>query len=344
MSKTVFVIGAGASVEFGDSMPVGSELANTIRECLTAELNNHRRGGATPIIDGLSYGGFHNQHEAAMRRIRDGITTKESIDDFVDEWRDVPFLADVAKAAISYCIASAESGTSLAGLNTPSGSMHSLPGYERPMTHSAPDRAGILASLRSSWLGCILRYHNARASRRSFVEALQDTSFVVFNYDRCIEQYLWHQLTTALAVPPEEARDILQSVPILHIFGSIGQLPELGGHHPFGAHDSRYLTGAAQRIRTYTESIDSLIGQRVASIMGSADKIVFLGCAFHDQNLRLLFPNERSEPAEVWGTCLGVRTRREGELKKYFGGFSDSPALIPVKAGQLLDDYRDDLF
>ena len=85
LSRTVFIVGAGASVEFGKSMPVGSALANAIRECLTAELNHHRRGGSTPIIDALSYGGFHGEHESATRRIRDGIVTKESIDDFVHE-------------------------------------------------------------------------------------------------------------------------------------------------------------------------------------------------------------------------------------------------------------------
>lgn len=325
-------------------MPIGAALANTIRECLTAELNNHRRSGETPIIDGLSYGGFHSQHEAAMRRIRDGITTKESIDDFVHEWRDVPFLADVAKATIAYCVASAEAGTMLAGLTSQSEG-YGMAGRERPMTRTTPDRAGILASLRDTWLGCVLRYHNSRASRRAFVDALQDTSFVVFNYDRCVEQYLWHHLTTALAVPPDEAREVILSVPIVHAFGSIGQLPELGGHHPFGSHESRYINGAASQIRTYTESIDGLVGDRVASIMDSAEKLVFLGFAFHDQNIRLLFPSERTKPADVWGTCLGMRPRRKDEVFSYFERFGQTkPELISTTAGRLLDEYRDELF
>lgn len=324
-------------------MPVGSGLANTIRERLTEELANNRRGGSTPVIDALSFSGFHGQHEAAMRRIRDGIVTKESIDDFVHEWGEMPFLADVAKSIIAQCIASAEAGTTLADLTTPTRTDDY--GRERLMTNSAPDRAGILASLRNTWLGRILRYHNSSANRRSFVEALKDTSFVVFNYDRCVEQYLWHHLTTALAVPAEDAREVLSSLPILHPFGSIGQLPELGGHHPFGADDARYISGAPTRIRTYTESADGLVGERVAALMETADKIVFLGFAFHQQNLKLLFPKERDRPAEIWGTCLGLRPRQTLEAKAYFNTFSKGEAnLVSMTAADLLEDHRDDLF
>lgn len=345
MSKTVFVVGAGASVEFGASMPVGSALANMIRECLTAELANHRRSGDTPIIDALSHSGFGGQHEAAMRRIRDGIITKESIDDFVDEWKDVPLLPEVAKAAISYCIASAESATKLAELTPPSASFR-IPGhFERPMTGIAPDRAGVLATLRNTWLGCVLRYHNGSARRRSFLDAIQDTSFVVFNYDRCVEQYLWHHLTTSLAVPPDEAREVLLSVPILHAFGSIGQLPELGGHHPFGSHLSSHVYASASQIRTYTESVEGIIGERIASMIASADKIVFLGCAYHEQNLNLLFPEGPNGIADLWGTCFGVRPRRLQELHSYFEPLARTmPNLVEVTAGEMLEKYRDELF
>lgn len=343
LGNTVFVIGAGASVEFGQSMPVGAGLANSIRECMTAELANQRRGGETPIIDGLSYSGFHGQHAAAMQRIRDGIITKESIDDFVDEWRDMPFVPEVAKAAIAYCIASAEAGSSLAPL-APVNDGSPYPSYGL-MTGASPDRAGILAQLRNTWLGCILRYSNMAASRRSLVESLQGTSFVTFNYDRCIEQYLWHHVTTALAIPPNEARELLQSVPIIHAFGSIGQLPEMGGHHPFGSHDARYIAGAAANIRTYTESVDSVIGDRIQSVVSSADKLVFLGFAFHSQNLELMIGNEKPKNAEVWGTCLGLRPRRREEVMSYFSKFSiGEPKLYSLTAAALLEEHRDDLF
>jgi hypothetical protein len=344
LTKTVFVIGAGASVEFGKSMPVGDVLADSIRQCLTAELKNHRRGGETPIIDSLSYSGFHAQHAEAMKRIRDGITTKESIDDFVDEWKDFPFVADVAKSAISYCIASAEAGTSLAELRT-AGVSYGMVGEERPMTGTAPDRAGVLASLRNTWLGCVLRYHNARASRRAFLDALQDTAFVTFNYDRCIEQYLWHHLTTSLAIPHDEAREVLLSVPILHAYGMIGQLPELGGHHPFGENNPRYINGAETRIRTYTESVEGIVSDRIASIIHGAEKLVCLGFAFHEQNLRLLFPTEPENLSEVWGTVLGMRQRRETEVHAYLARFCKAPPqLISTTAGALLADRRDELF
>ena len=345
MSKTVFVIGAGASVEFGEQMPVGSALATMIRECLTAELANHRRGGDTPIIDALSRSGFHGQHEEAMRRIRDGITTKESIDDFVDEWKDVPFLPEVAKASISYCIASSESATKLAELSPPGTNFPALGRLERPMTGNAPDRAGILANLRNTWLGCILRYHNGRARRRSFLDAIQDTSFVVFNYDRCIEQYLWHNLTTSLAVPPAEAREVLLSVPILQAFGSIGQLPELGGHHPFGSHDPSHIYASATQIRTYTESAEGFVGDRIASVISSAEKLVFRGCAYHEQNLDLLFPNGPNGIADLWGTCFGIRPRKLEELNSYFEPLARTmPNLVGATAGEMLEKYRDELF
>lgn len=342
MGNTVFVIGAGASVEFGEAMPVGSGLAHRIRELLAAELNNHRRGGGTPVIDALAHQGFHSQHEAAMRRVRDGIATKESIDDFIEEWKDVPFLADVAKVAIAHCILVAESETKLAEL-APVRSNAGLP-YEPRMT-TAPDRAGVLAALRETWLGCVLRYHNPQASRRSFLEALQGTAFVVFNYDRCIEQYLWHHLTTALAEPPDEAREILRGVPVLHAFGSVGQLPELGGQHPFGAHEPVRVLNAATQIRTYTESVDGIVGERIASVVQAADRLIFLGSAFHQQNLDLLFPGGPKAPLDVWGTSYRLRPRKLNELQAYLGRAGGYSLRLEDKtAGQFLEAARDDLF
>ena len=106
--STVFIIGAGASKEFDTAarnMPVGSELAVAIEDLVSRDLSE----GQGPVSSALSKsGGYTEAHKAAMVRIRDGIQSKDSIDDFLSEWDDIPDIGRVAKLAIAHVILNAE--------------------------------------------------------------------------------------------------------------------------------------------------------------------------------------------------------------------------------------------
>lgn len=78
--RTVFVIGAGASIEFkgNGSMPIGSQLAIQIENLLDEDIHEQRMGGSGPISRALmQHGGMVSQHVDAMRRIRQSIQSKK---------------------------------------------------------------------------------------------------------------------------------------------------------------------------------------------------------------------------------------------------------------------------
>lgn len=92
MTKTVYIVGAGASTEFGD-MPIGLKLAQSIQASAERELRLGGNESEPPITDALSRSvGFRQSHREAFARIRASITTKDSIDDCVSEWEDLPVL------------------------------------------------------------------------------------------------------------------------------------------------------------------------------------------------------------------------------------------------------------
>src|SRR5260221_13137659 len=102
-SKTVFIIGAGASNEVG--LPVGSQLKALIGDKLDLRFQAGYRPvgqGDLAILDVLRQGVQTklNDYLAAGWRIRDGLPLSSSIDDFIDAHRDDQLVAQCGKVAI----------------------------------------------------------------------------------------------------------------------------------------------------------------------------------------------------------------------------------------------------
>lgn len=333
MGKTVVVVGAGASTEFSysdaQSMPVGEQLAVSIREVIAAEIRNYRSEGDCPLIDVLSHEGFGGEHLSAMHRIRDGIVGTESIDQFIDEYGDVTKLPEVARVAIAYCLLSAESGTSMG-----------------PPRLDPRDASRTMADLRSSWLGYMLRFHRSNVKRRrDLLSELDDIEFITFNYDRTIEQYLWLHLTRTIGINANEARSCIERIKIVHVYGQMGQLPELGGKIPFGDFSPWSVLSASKEIRTFSESVDSARARLIADAMASADRHIYLGMAFHPQNMQILFPEGRPrEGARGFATVLGLRNRRLGEVEALYSSVGGQLRWDRLTAAQLLSSLHDELF
>lgn len=333
MPKTVLIIGAGASTEFGrpGEMPIGQGLAQRIRQTLTSDIENVRNGGDTPIADMFRrWQGFGPEHYSAMHRIRDGIVAQDSIDDLVNEWSEMPLLTDVAKACIAYEIASAERSTVLGQI----------------AIENANPAEG-LNSLRDCWLGYYLRYHNSQYRRREIDEILSDTAIITFNYDRCIEYYIYRYATTAQNLTRDKATAMVSNLPIVHVFGSIGVLPELRGNSPFGGgEDPLRLRISWSDLQTYSEIIENKRQQRIADLVAGAEHIIFLGFAFHRQNLDVLFPlGPSSISAKVWATTLGMRPRKIDEMTTRLNSLGATNIVhAQSEAGPFMYAQHDDLF
>ena len=313
-------------------MPVGTALAIQIEQLLDTELANLKRGVSSgPVANAIMVsGGFNDVHLTAMERIRDGIHSKNSIDEFIDDWQDIPELARIAKLCIAQRILSAERGSILGSLDD-----------------KDIDIAKQLRSLRDTWLGLISRNANPKERRRDVAKVFSGISFVVFNYDRCIEQFLFHTFTNTHAMSPNEARAVMAKIPILHVYGSLGPFPVPGNGYtmsvPFGA-EQTHTAFAAQSIRTFTEEIESGHAKLIQNVVSKAETIVFLGSGYHTQNLRILFPSGHLQHIRIFGTALNMRESARNRLMNYFPSSTYSPIFEPTGCKDFIYKFEEIIF
>lgn len=329
MKRMVFVVGAGASKEFGGNhaMPVGSELAIRIERILQEELDAHHRGPIRAIGSAFARsGGFTDSHISAMKRIRDGILSKDSIDEFTEEWREYPNLASVAKYSIAAIILRAERSTVLGQISEGGGNASEM-----------------LRSIRDSWLGIAYRKLNPTLSRRDAAGIFSDVSFITFNYDRCIEQFLYYTFTNTIGMSPDVAGDIIKNISIHHVYGSLGELPLPSGGIPFGASDE-FIGRSASDIRTFTEEMNSKYLGQIRQIISNAESIIFLGAAYHRQNLEILFGKSPPNEAKIWGTSMGLRPRKLSEINEYFARREGASYFHADTCSGFLNLFEDDIF
>ena len=117
-------------------------------------------------------------------------------------------------------------------------------------------------------------------------QRLSEIAIICFNYDRCIEHYLYEAIQNYYNFDASHTAATLSNLRIFHPYGDIGALPWANDLPPgeetkgFGEEaTSESLLSAAGRLRTFTEGIDqdnSDISE-LREILNSADRLVFLG-------------------------------------------------------------------
>ena len=286
--KTVFIVGAGASAEF--DLPVGNALAKTISTKMDIRFEHGFRpigGGDLQLFEQITNQkrNYANEFQNSAWLIRDGILLSRSIDDFLDLHRNDPRVNLYGKAAIVQCILEAERGSKLYfGTNSQSDNF-------------SP------AKFSDTWLVKFMQMLTPGIPRENVRQIFDNVSFIVFNYDRCIEFFLLNALRTVYGIPEQEAQAALDDLDIIHPYGVIDISVQ------FGATRANWVA-LSQGIKTYTEQIGSgEMTSRIAGIIDGADHIVFLGFAYHDQNMLLLKPPKQAEEGaskQIFGTAYGM--------------------------------------
>jgi hypothetical protein len=133
---------------------------------------------------------------------------------------------------------------------------------------------------------------------------LQSIALIVFNYDRCVEHFLYHSLQTYYRVDGGKAAELMRNLEVYHPYGVVGRLPwqQNSGSIEFGAEPhTEQLLSLATQIKTFTEGTDAESSEIVAirQRIVEAKILVFLGFAFHRLNLRLLTPNVAAFPTGI---------------------------------------------
>jgi hypothetical protein len=279
--KTVLVPGAGASSEV--KMPLGAVLKKDIASLVRIEPEGRHRILHTDdnrdMFDEIEqleeFKGDKSAVLAASRQISAGVPFASSIDNFLEIRKDNPSISLLAKAAIVHLILSGERKSNL--LANKVGGIPNL----KP------------TAIDNTWYQEFAQLLFEKVGVEDIEEALAQLSVVDFNYDRCFEQVLFHAFTGLYNLTPARASELMGKVRIWHPYGSVGTLYWPRKDLPasdFGSKPtaSGYLK-LSKGLRTFTERMtDTTERDEMRSAVAGAKAVVFLGCAYHPQNLDLI--------------------------------------------------------
>ena len=341
-SKTLFVVGAGASAEV--DIPTGQELALDIANRVNMELDDFGRpkSGDKRILSALTINAVPgrtmtdiNALNQAGRFISREMPNTPSIDEFIDTHDGDKNIELMGKLGIISAILEYEKRSKLQVSN---------PGPNQTLR---PKKL-FDTWLREFWLILHKGYKAANLDR-----IFDHVSFIVFNYDRCLEHYLFHILRSYYKKEANEAASLMENLNIHHPYGVVGKLPwqVKGAGVEFGG-GSQYLNllSLVDQIRTFKEhAVDEEAQARMTKLVQEASTIVFLGFAYHPQNLEILDCIPSPETKRILGTALHLsapnREVAKSDLEKMYTSASglSQVDLLDLKCHQLLGDFSEEL-
>lgn len=339
--KSVFVIGAGASNEI--HLPTGNELKKTISGLLDFKFRFEQCiSGDQTIVSALreivnvedgGTGSIAPYIKEALH-IRDALPQAISIDNFIDSQKNNEEMAVCAKLAIVRVILRSEENSKFY--------IDKLNGV-----------SGIdLEQIMNTWYHPFFQILTENCGKENLKERFQSIAIIIFNYDRCVEHFLFYALKNYYRIDDEEAAEIVNCISIYHPYGKVGGLPWSGEEFtmPFGENPNpQDLITLSKGIKTFTEGInpgDGEILEIQKSIHGTG-KLVFLGFAFHKLNMELL----RERPAEClaglynpkcFGTAFGVsESDKEFISKQLTGLFHYTRTDVSLSSNKCFDFFNE---
>lgn len=329
--KTLFVIGAGASAEA--NLPVGESLKGQIAQLLDIRFTHCDQQSGDRLIPAAlrQIATDINPHLHACWTIRDGMPLSRSIDNFLDAHKGNSLIEQCGKIAIARSILDAES-KSLMYANY----RELKQGFD-------------LSKLKDTWYVKLWQLLSEGCTIEDIRPRLQQVGFVVFNYDRCLEQFLFNAIKHYYKVHDQMAAEILSDCWIYHPYGQVGDLPNLAKRNGivFGCEsDPTELLKISGLIKTFTEGTDQTSSDinHLRNIVGNADKLVCLGFAYHPQNVEILLPKKYplGRPISILGSTYKVSDANIEAIRGDFSSRTSGYANIHLEkcnANQFLADF-----
>ncbi|WP_126177143.1 hypothetical protein [Tsuneonella rigui] len=302
-SPTVFVVGAGASAEAG--LPLGGELTSKIASLLNLSVEyGHQLSkgdaviyhGLRELVDRRDWG--QNSFIGSARSVAEAMDLAQSIDTFLESHGKNREFVQLGKMGIVRAIQAAERDSKLKPLD----------GGHKPF---------VLTNLAATWYYSLARQLFSGVPADEPVRAFDNVSFVIFNYDRCLQTFLVRAAEVYFRLTRPQAEQLIAGVKMLHPYGSLGSIFEgARGRVPYAPAELDILA-AAERIRTFSES--SICANEIGALVEWAETVVFLGFGFHDQNVELFNiaegRMEEFQPKRVFATTKGMSPSDEEIVK-----------------------------
>ena len=339
-SKITFVVGAGASSEA--ELPTGRELTATIAKMIDIKFDDF---GAQPSGDRViaqalrehvrgedgGNGDIYSYQQAGWF-IKDAMPQVSSIDSFIDAHQGNEKVKLCGKLAIVRSILDAE--------------QNSLLFFDDRNRDTKLD----FNRLEETWYSNFLRMLVEGCTRENCRNIFINVSFIIFNYDRCVEHFLFNAVQNYYGIEQDEAATIMRGLRIIHPYGSVGELPWQADTNSIrfgGANRPRELLSQAGKIKTYSERIGDMGAlTNLHRLLKDAEAIVFLGFAFHDDNMTLMRSGTLKRLRRVFATAIDISDSDRGvievQIKDLFGKHEDT---IPIQlrsslhCHQIFDEY-----
>lgn len=285
-SKTVFILGAGASHEVG--FPLGAQLKNTISTKLEFKFGSNPSkftGNGDGRIFQILRTKFNDYHEyfKACKQIKEGIILSPSIDNFIDIHKHDQKIAICGKLAIACSILEAEKQSKLY--------------YSNNNANDSID----FSKLNDVWYTKFYNLVTTKVAKENLEELFNNITVINFNYDRSLEHFLIHALSKNYIIGLEKAKCIVDNLAIFRPYGSIDSSVE------FGSVDLPDHLDIVTKLKTYTEQVEDQLGlKQVHQAIDDSQLIVILGMAYHQNNMDLLRISTNKTVKNIYATRFGI--------------------------------------
>ncbi|MDU0339562.1 hypothetical protein [Bosea rubneri] len=337
-SKTLLVLGAGASKEA--NLPIGVELMPAILSSVRIE----PRDFAPPRIGEDLQRALHCQEQArssalsheiqhysrAYLKMTEGLKLSISIDNYLDAHQSDYHLQVLGKMGIVMSILKSEKSSQL--------------------SIGAQNKCDVLR-VSNKWYAELFKIMNEGISRDGVDKFFDSIEIISFNYDRCIEHFFERALQSYYSIDNTETARAMARLKIHHPYGQVGHLPwqNFRTPTPFGSDQAggSELVRLASQIKTFTERQDDMaLVERMQQAVQSAETIVFLGFAFHPQNLELIAPTKPGRAKRVFASAYGmskpdIRATRD-DIQKWLKRENEhlSIEIEDLTCAKLFAEYR----
>ncbi|MEN3952099.1 SIR2 family protein [Iodidimonas sp. SYSU 1G8] len=293
-SRTLFIIGAGASAEV--NLPIGDDLTKRIAKLLTFQFDGFQKTSGDELIyralqQHISSTRRHDADQLlnSCLRISRAMPLASSIDSYLDSSPDDTNMIFCGKLGIARSILDAERTSKL--------------------FFGANQASLDFRALSETWYNKIFKILCRGVSLKNIDYIFDNVSMIVFNYDRCIEHFIKNSLSTYFNLKPERAEEITKTLHIIHPYGTVGELPWKSKERSisFGATPSpEDLINISNKLYTFSESFEKITLKKIISdTVDESDTVVFLGFGFHRQNMDLIDKKSTREIKKIFGTLKG---------------------------------------
>ena len=298
--QTVLILGAGASVPYG--FPTGVQLQQQIFEIGN---DSQRVNKLEPLIRQFGF------RASDYVRFKDTLeqASRSTIDAFLSDQEEET--QQLGKMLIAYRLIHCEQ------------EVHLSPFRESPDAEASRSPDG-----RTPWYHYF--YNDIMAPGFEDYDA-NKLAILTYNYDRSIDRFLWRALRAGGHRDIEECKRKFSQVPIVHLHGKMGELPDFPGQTREYATDLspetlKIAADGIQIVYEVNENNDAFLCAR--DFLRSAETIVFIGFGYDPLNIRRLFrdmpdvdESEFGQPntaRTICGTAFGLSGPRMDNVRAQF--------------------------